>query len=465
MAACKNWEDRLPDPDNAINRTLLEEISNHKELSTFKDLLVQTGYDKVLASSKSYTVWAPANEALASLPASVLNDPNALKVFVGNHIALQLYNMPVQDSKMVEMLNGKYNIVKSDKFGTASLVTSNQLVSNGVLHTISSFVSVLPSVWEYLSANTTYKQNLAIANLTQQVFNPSKAIIDSISATTGLPIYRPGTGYESVNTFTNNVYDLKNESKRYTYFLMTNDLFDKETAKLVPYFKAGGDTTNTQTAYNTARDLVIEGDYTAETLPAVLKSKFGVTLTIDKNAIVSTMNLSNGTIFIMNALGVNISEKFQPIVVQGESYNQRMNVTLASTVIANRRLLNPLTNNVFTSISVIGHGNSGFWLQYNVPNVPSMKYKVYWVVVNDLYATNTAVGETATFAINQKLAMGSLASATFPYPAAALPVKNYSEQLLGEYTVNSFGTLSMFLVANGTNAMALDYVKLVPVLQ
>jgi hypothetical protein len=139
-----------------------------------------------------------------------------------------------------------------------------------------------------------------------------------------------------------------------------------------------------------------------------------------------------------------------------------MPVSIGSAVIAVRNRLNPVTNLTSNSVSVIGHGNAGFWLRYQLNDVPSIKYKVYWVVINDLYNTNTAVAEAATFNINQKLAMASLSSTTFAYPTAALPVKNYTEQLLGEYTVNSFGKLNMYLVANGTNAMSLDYIKLVP---
>ncbi len=467
LSACKTWDDRLVSSDDSLGKSLWEEIKSQNNLSTFADLLVKSGYDKVIASSKNYTVWAPNNDALKSLGTTILNDSVALRAFVGNHIALQSYVMPstAQTPVMINLLNGKTLYFSKDTFGTAAITASNKYVGNGILHILGSSVAVLPSIWDYINTSSIYTQNSSVASLATLVFNPAKAIIDSISATTGQPIYRPNTGYEVVNAFTQNVYDLSQESKRYTYFLLENTAFTNETAKLNDYFKTGGaDTTARLTAYNTTKDLVVEGDYALDQLPETLKSKFGVTLTIDKSAITQSIKLSNGTVHVVKSIGVNIAEKFQPIIVQGESYSSRMPVSLGSSVIAVRNRFNPLTNTTFNAISVIAHGNSGFWLNYRVPQTPSLKYKVYWVVVNDLYATNTATGETSTFAINQKLAMGSLSSATFAYPAAALPVKNYTEQLLGEYTVTNYGTLNMFLVANGTNAMTLDYIKLVPVL-
>ena len=469
LLSCKTWDDRLVSANDDLGKTLFAEISAQTNLSKFKELLEKSGYSKVLSSSKNYTVWAPTNDALASLSTTIINDSVALKAFVGNHIALQSHIMPTTTStETVGLVNGKYVTFGKDVFATAAITSSNKYVGNGILHVIGSAVSVLPSLWEYVnSTKATFSQNAAIINLTSQVFNASKATIDSISATTGLPVYRPGTGYETVNSFTKGVYDLNDESKKYTYFLLANDVFSQEVTKISPYFKTSTtDSTYRKAAYETIKDLAIEGEYSINQLPATLKSKFDVNLTIDKSAIVQTIKVSNGTVYVLNKISVAVNEKFKPIIVEGENYASRMPTasSLASTVIATRTLLNPLTNTTSKSVFVVGHGNAGFWLRYNLPETPSIKYRVYWVAINDLYASNTATGETATFAINQKLAMGSLSSATFAYPAAALPVKNYTEQLLGEYTVSSYGTLSLYLVANGTNAMSLDYIKLVPVL-
>lgn len=466
MISCKNWDNRLVSPEESLGKTLFEQISEQSNLSNFKDLLIKSGYDKILSSSTNYTVFAPTNDALNGLSTSIVNDTAQLKAFVGNHIALMSHNVPENQaaSESLQMINGKYYTLNKTSLGTATIASSNAFASNGVLHTLSQSIAVLPSLWNYISANQTGSaQNTAMANLTFQVFNPSKATIDSISSTTGAPIYRPGTGFETVNAFTQNVYDLNLENKQYTYFQLKDASFLAEVEKLKPYFKTStSDSTYRQSAYATIKDLVFEGNYSMEQIPSVLKSKFGVNVSIDKSAITQTIKVSNGVVYVIDKISVDPTQKFPTLMVEGENYVERMPVSIGSSVIAIRNRLNPITNTTSNSVSVIGHGNTGFWLRYQLNDVPSIKYKVYWVVINDLYSTNTAVSEAATFNINQKLAMASLSSATFAYPAAALPVKNYTEQLLGEYTVSSFGKLNMYLVANGTNAMSLDYIKLVP---
>jgi len=40
-------------------------------LGKFSDMLVKTGYDKIISSSKTYTVWAPSDQALQALDPSM----------------------------------------------------------------------------------------------------------------------------------------------------------------------------------------------------------------------------------------------------------------------------------------------------------------------------------------------------------------------------------------------------------
>jgi hypothetical protein len=465
LTSCKNWDERLVSGNDNLGLTLFDKISGQTELSTFKSLLVKTGYDKVLASSKNYTVWAPTNDALASLNTAILNDTTALKAFVGNHIAYQTNEVLSTSTQrnLVPMLNGKYSTVLGSTFNGIKLVSANTFVGNGVLHTIGASSTVLPSLWDFIKANQAqYKQNNAIVSLTRLVFNASKADTAGIDPLTGKQLYKPNTGFEEVNRFTQGVADVKLESKRYTYFLLKDAAFNTETAKISSYYKAGGDTTNVEAAFNTVKDLLVEGEYTLETLPTTLTSKFGVKFTIDKAAIEGSIPLSNGTAYILNNINVTIADKYQPIVIEGENWVGRSSTpaTLTAAMAVVRDLEDPATGRTFKQMSVVGHGVTGFFLRYSIASLPALKYKVYWVAVNDLYNSNTATGETATYAMSQRLVMGTSTSTTFPL--TTLTAKNYSEVLLGEYTPAQFGTLNMYLTANGTGAIALDYIKLVP---
>src|SRR5687768_13029186 len=90
-SGCRKWDDHIQLNDPALGETLLQKIQETQELSKFNEYLVKTGYDQVLASAKLFTVWAPDNQALAGLDASIINDAAKLKQFIGNHIGFEEY--------------------------------------------------------------------------------------------------------------------------------------------------------------------------------------------------------------------------------------------------------------------------------------------------------------------------------------------------------------------------------------
>ena len=85
--SCQKWDAHNGVNTPALNETLLEQINKNASLSKFSEYLAKTGLDKELSSSKNYTVFAPVNEALATLPAEVTNDTAQLKAVLKNMIA------------------------------------------------------------------------------------------------------------------------------------------------------------------------------------------------------------------------------------------------------------------------------------------------------------------------------------------------------------------------------------------
>jgi hypothetical protein len=385
---------------------------------------------------------------------------------VGNHIALQSFSMPSTTSSetKIKLLNGKYITLAKGFLGESPISTPNTFVGNGVLHILDKYSPVLPSVWSYINSSTTeFAQNKVVTNLAYYSFNPTKAIVDSISGTTGRPIYRPGSGFELKNQFTDAVFDLNDEAKKYTYFILNDQALATEIAKVSPYFKTSTtDSTYNAASWNVIKDLAVEGYYTPEQLPAVLKSKFGINIPLNKTAILKSVKLSNGIAYILNKIDFNIQEKIQPIVVEAENYNAFMqSISTATFAIMDKK--NPTTNATSTHILFAGHAVTNFWVRYRIPQVPAAKYKVYWVAVNDQSRTNyTSSGVTPPVTLTQRLAMGSVTNTTFANVTVTL--NNFSEVLLGEYTTTRFGTLEVFLQGSGTTPIVLDYVKLVPVL-
>jgi hypothetical protein len=134
-----------------------------------------------------------------------------------------------------------------------------------------------------------------------------------------------------------------------------------------------------------------------------------------------------------------------------------------------RTRLNPL-NVQFVDMFVYNHGISALSAQYVARRLPSVKYKVYWVVPNDTLRLNGVVNPVV---FNQRLAMGARGTNFLPATPAtgmAVPINTYTEAYLGDYEQMAYGNLDMFLTANastgaGTNSLNLDYIKLIPDIQ
>jgi hypothetical protein len=478
LSGCKKWDDHTKLVNQDLGKSLIDEISQRTDLGKFYEYLKKTGLDKELASSKSYTVWAPTNNALQSLDAATIADSAKLRVFLSNHIALESYFIRnAQQPFRVPVLSGKRVLFSGNKFDEGSITEADKYVGNGVLHVVDKIAPVYPNAWELLdNTKSAYQQSVYILSLTRKVFDPTNAVIDSISTQTGQPVYRPGTDSVLRNSFNTDVYNLQDESKQYTYFILTDATLASETTKLRPYFQTSTtDSTNSLAAFGVVKDLVVDGYYTIDQLPAVLISKFGVKIPIDKSKIIETKKLSNGVAYVINGISFDVKEKIPTVYVQGENFrgffdasgnpvSPRQNNVSAVFV---RSRVNPNTGQPFTDMFAYGHGISGLNALYTSSRMSSVKYKVYWVAVNDTLRLNGTVNPV-TF--TQKLAMGARGANLLPTIAPLtnnVTPLNYNEVYLGDYIMPAYGTLNMFLTANastgnGTNSLNLDYIKLVP---
>ncbi len=459
LAGCnKAKDDRNAIADEALKKNLFELISGNAQLSTFAGYLKQTGYDKVISSSKNYTVFAPVNSVLANVDAGIVNDPAKLKKFVGNHIANQLFSTrEVVTNTRIAMLNGKYNTMQQTKIETATISTADQYAANGLLQVIDQYLPALDNSWEFLSnsADAPVKQKTFLLSLFRNVFDKTNAIVSGINPTTGEPIYVPGTDSVFTNLFWNRVHDLKNEEKQFTFFVLTDAAWDAEVAKFTPYFVTNTADSNTLvTSWNVVKDFAVDTLYNPASIPDTVVSKFGTKLPVEKSAIVKTIKTSNGIVYIMNKMNVQPVSKFKPYIIQAEQYTSTSHDRRSNTYFRER--FSTATQSDFTDVLVENHGVSLFNIRYNITEVPSIKYKAYWVAVNDF--------QTATF--SQKLGIGTATSTTFGYTLVDL--LNYNEVYIGEFTMAKYEPVfPIYLTAaNSTtravNPLVCDYIKLVP---
>ncbi|MCX6239744.1 MAG: fasciclin domain-containing protein [Bacteroidia bacterium] len=473
LSGCTDkWEDHNKIQDSILAENLLAQIKTNPDLSKFADYLNKTGYDKVVASSKTFTIWAPTNLALQNLDPAIVNDTAKLKPFVANHISNQSYLTSMPNPLLtIRTLNGKNILFTKTKFEEANIVTANRYVGNGVLHTID--LGILPKLnaWEYLNNTATSLQKTFLLSQSYIFRDSTRAVVIGIDPKTGIPILKEGTGYFPKNYFLQRVADVSNEDAKYIYVILTDAAFTAEKAKLSKYFTVNDPIktparntfiSDSITNWNIVKDLAFKGDYTLATLPDTLTSNDSIRIHLDKTAIVQSIKVSNGVVFIMNRIDYKMSRKIKPVIIEGEYYVSNYGNNGTRTTITRR---NPNTNVDFREIYYYNTGVSSYWIKYQ-PTVYTASYKVYWVAVRDF--NTTAVAPAVPVMFSQRLAFGTTALLpAFPYKQ--VDILNYNEVYLGDYTVTSYGKMDTFLVGaanttNGQNSLVLDYIKMVPVI-
>jgi uncharacterized surface protein with fasciclin (FAS1) repeats len=481
FTACKDkWEDHNALKQSVLSVTLNNLIAGNSSLSTFTGYLKQTGYDKILASSKTFTVWAPDNDALNNLDAGIINDSSKLAQFVKNHITYQEYptNLGGISVKM-KMLSGKciqYASGQTQIEGAAiDMTNSNQYCLNGLLHVIKAPLLPKLSIWEYFTSLTdtsvSVQKNYVQTSLVDKVFDPVHSIQTGFDRN-GRPKYDTVWMYR--NQFLYYVSDLSNEDSVYTYFILKNTASQGVYSKLLPYVK---DTTpyasfnmDFYAKWNLFKDVVVRGKYTRDNLPATLTSTMGIVIPTVNITIESQFEASNGMVYVVSGFDIPMENKIPTVVIQGENYW----ATYDNFFVENRISLLGIRSRSWAS-----GGRDLFIPGYSTgPNIPSFSvlyraylysipYRVYWRAVNDFqsgnYSQKLAIDANSIADITATTYHGD----TLVRYKTILP-NNFSEVLLGQFTKQTYGILNLFLAANTTptnNPIVLDYLKLVPVLQ
>jgi uncharacterized surface protein with fasciclin (FAS1) repeats len=462
LVSCSDpWSNRQSDDAN-LNVSLSTAITNTTETSKFAELLVKTGYDKILSESKTYTVFAPTNEAMAQVDAAILNDPVKLTFFVQNHIALTAYSsVRTNASEKIKMLSEKYLVFKgSTAIDDATIVTADKYAANGVFHIISKALTPKLNIWQYVNGLTlTSTMSKYLVSLTD--LNIYKA--DSIAKINPIP----GRYADSLtNCYLRNVYNLNNEKNSYTLFLMEDAGYTAEVTKLKPYLiKNSAARTDTYSSYFTVRDMAFPRAYQPSELPSVLTTRFGVTVPIDKTQIVSQITLSNGIVYIMKKVDVKLIDRLLTTKIEGESTNWYTPSTMRSKIFY-REKKDP-DGISFNDIMEQSSGVANSMFNYSATDLYSVTYQVYWRAINDV---QTNVYQQKLM-IDVAYVNGVLTALNKDFGYKDVPVKWYKDVYLGDFTmaqagdINQISLVSANTTTAGNNSLTLDYLKFVPVIK
>ena len=164
VACADTWDEHYNSSAVDVQEgSLWQAIKQNSNLSNFASVIEACGYDKSLASSQVFTVFAPTNDKFSAAEAKELidtynaekgrvndNDNTTIKEFLQNHIALYNYSVSDASNDSIVMMNGKNVPLTSTEFGGSRLLSNNQLYSNGILFTIDGKAEYFPNVVEYV---------------------------------------------------------------------------------------------------------------------------------------------------------------------------------------------------------------------------------------------------------------------------------------------------------------------------
>jgi len=466
LVSCTDtWNDHYEAPvDNAVEGSLWEVISNNTELSNFASVLQATGYDRALASSQVFTVFAPTNNALSTADVKALiatynedkadnvkeNDNRTIKEFVQNHIAL--YNHSVSDLSdgLVTMMNGKYLPLTKDALGNSSLLTWNELTANGVLFTIGTKADYGYNLYEYLIQNNEVDSvGRFLRTFSEYEFVPSSSVpggiidgrtwyLDSVFVLTNKLFEKPSVRYSWTMEPMGN---LNSEDSTYWMVAPTNPVWDELVARYTPYFNYDNRVEKRDslqwvktrlailegTVFSQTRNLDFEGSWNRDSVLSVNAVEYSHRESVWGNSNMkyyqfespfvtggifngtTEVDCSNGKILKTTAWSIDPRETFmRTILVQGESrsYLDGIDEKTTNEVI---RYTVPTYYEYYSN--VLGHsfalvspkGQTAAEVRYKLPNVLSnVPYDLYAVFV-PCQAQDTLLTDTVPCKFNASI--------------------------------------------------------------
>ncbi len=230
--------------------SLWEAIKLNPQLSNFAKVLEATSYDKSLASSQVFTVFAPTNANFPESEANALisqyqqekqsvKDKNntVIKEFVQNHIALYNYSVSRNTHDSIVLMNGKYAVLQYGSIDRTPLSTINQLYENGVLYTVGSPVDYSANIFEYLKKDAdldSVRSFFYNPMFYREEFNASGSVEGGINEL-GQTVYLDSAFYQL-----NELYDIVGrvaaEDSTYWMTVPTNKAWRNLVEEYEPYF-------------------------------------------------------------------------------------------------------------------------------------------------------------------------------------------------------------------------------------
>ncbi|WP_312365369.1 fasciclin domain-containing protein [Sphingobacterium sp.] len=471
LTSCsKNWENHFGGKDADAQRNLYEIVAHHPEFSTFMNLLNKSGYGESLKASKNYTLIVPTNEAIAAIQDQYnFSDTAVIKSFVGYHIINSVYNVN-SGADTVKALNfrNKYVEFTHGTFDGVEPLQSNLVASNGLYHVVGRPLKPLQNIF----------------NLVHTFFADTKQIealnsFDTVSTEGDILYYR----YSPV-WYTEVRRNMTTENRKHTYFVVDDENFETEYAKLKPFYATAYEEGNTHRPDSTTaffakkallRDFIVAGELGMDQLTNNLISIAGTKFSLDPAHIISRTKASNGVVYRVKRLEFALADQIKEINVLGtRPIGYKQADKRSNTFFRDKR---DNEGNLYNDIEVYDHKVTSFYVKYRATGMNVAKYKVYGRAIMGLAGDpQTAAFIQYVYFFDPKLisvneadvykrsVVNNLGANDTRMTFDVQPL-NHGEVYLGVVTQDQYGNLPLLVMSNGTGPIILEYLRFVPIIQ
>jgi len=369
------------EPTSKSNLNLYQYIQAQAELSTFTKMLKIAGYDTILTTSQTFTVWAPTNQALGNVN---LLDKDSVTKIVENHVARFSYPTTSISSKKMLMLDNKLivfaNGVDGYTFAGLKIVQSDVATRNGIIHVLNDYLPYRMNIWEFLNNE---KDLDSVRN-----YINSYSITSIDTAASFKNGYMIRKVYKTTNILLNYLGAINKEDSIYTVIWPNNTAWVEAYNRILPYYNTlstdGGVAKQiSNTKVTIIQDLFFRG---VKSLPITTDSLFSTNVNgfADPNRLFAgaqVTELSNGLSYVTDKLKYNATESWhQNIKVEAEySFYSRLDSFYTATLQSSIGTGFKISKGYYIKLTPLAGGVSSTTFQ--IPNTLSAKYNIYCAFV------------------------------------------------------------------------------------
>jgi uncharacterized surface protein with fasciclin (FAS1) repeats len=229
----KSWNEHYVKPEYLKNGSVFELLSKNPEYSEFTDLLKKTGYDSLLMSNSTFTVFAVKNGAFAGIDTT---NVTVLKKIIGMHIVNATVFSDGMNSNRVLAVSGKLlrfaNTQTGQTVNTIPVTILNAKALNGVLQQVDKVILPAPSLYDIVatSPDLSFFKTFIDSSFTYVIDTEKNIRIGYDTA--NQPVYQQPIIYKQVSDYLTTT-GIKDESVVRTVFIPANSVVNKALSNLL----------------------------------------------------------------------------------------------------------------------------------------------------------------------------------------------------------------------------------------